>query len=205
MPGIIAGIETGPVVVNPLFRELSPSRSASRHLLELLEARGHPIETLDPRRTEWRMGGAKFEYLWPRNARQAPARRGRQADDVGLTETLSPNNSSTVLRISYQGQSILLTGDVEDVAQQALLNRGDLHADVLILPHHGSVRLSSKAFFEAVGASVAIRSSWQPMSDNRSRLQAALGTTRIYNTADIGAVQVIMDGQTIRVTPALDP
>ncbi len=188
--GIVAGIETGPVVINPLFRELSPSRSPSRHLLELLQARGHPIETLDPRRTEWEMGGAKFEWLWPRS---------------DSAETLSPNNSSTVLRVSYLGQSILLTGDVEDVAQQALLNRGDLHADVLILPHHGSVRPSSRAFFKAVGASAAIRSSWQPMSDNRSGLQAVLGATRIYNTADIGAVQVVMDGQTVRVTPALGP
>ena len=190
VPGIVAEIKTGPVVINPLFRELSPGRSPSRHLLELLEARGHPIETLDPRRTEWEIGGAKFEWLWPRS---------------DSAETLSPNNSSTVLRVSYLGQSILLTGDVEDVAQQALLNRGDLRADVLLLPHHGSVRPSSKAFFEAVGASSAIRSSWQRMSDNRSGLQAVLGATRIYNTADIGAVQVVMDGQAIRVTPALGP
>ena len=50
-----------------------------------------------------------------------------------------PNNSSLVLRASIDGTRILLPGDAEVEAQQALLDAGtDLRADVLKVPHHGS-------------------------------------------------------------------
>ena len=49
------------------------------------------------------------------------------------------NNSSVVLRIAVRGRTILLSGDVELAAQEALLAAGgDLHTDVLKVPHHGS-------------------------------------------------------------------
>ena len=41
-----------------------------------------------------------------------------------------------------EGERILMTGDIELEAQQALLNSGaDLDADVLKVPHHGSAKL----------------------------------------------------------------
>ncbi|MDT7572394.1 MAG: competence protein ComEC [Actinomycetota bacterium] len=51
-----------------------------------------------------------------------------------------PNNSSLVLRLTAAGgRVVLLTGDVEKEAQQALLDLGvPLQADVLKVPHHGS-------------------------------------------------------------------
>ena len=50
--------------------------------------------------------------------------------------------------------TLLLTGDVEVEAQEALLRTGvDLRADVLKVPHHGSA-YQSPAFLRAVHASV---------------------------------------------------
>jgi competence protein ComEC len=50
-----------------------------------------------------------------------------------------PNNSSLVLRATVGDIRILLTGDVEIEAQQAMLADGvDAAADVLKVPHHGS-------------------------------------------------------------------
>jgi competence protein ComEC len=67
-----------------------------------------------------------------------------------------PNNSSVVLRVTAGGRILLLTGDVEVEAQDALLRTGaDLHADVLKVPHHGSA-YQSPAFLRAVGARVGV-------------------------------------------------
>ncbi len=50
-----------------------------------------------------------------------------------------PNNSSIVLRVRVAGRTLLLAGDAEIEAQDALLASGDdLRADVLKVPHHGS-------------------------------------------------------------------
>ena len=67
-----------------------------------------------------------------------------------------PNNSSVVLRVSAGGRTLLLTGDVEVEAQDALLRTGvDLRADVLKVPHHGSA-YQSPAFLRAVHAGIGI-------------------------------------------------
>ena len=67
-----------------------------------------------------------------------------------------PNNSSLVLRATVHGVRILLPGDAEIEAQDALLGSGvDLRADVLKIPHHGSA-YSDPAFLAAAHASVAV-------------------------------------------------
>ncbi len=51
----------------------------------------------------------------------------------------SNNNQSVVLRISYREFSILLTGDIEAEAMQALLDDGQLTPTTIVkVPHHGS-------------------------------------------------------------------
>jgi competence protein ComEC len=50
-----------------------------------------------------------------------------------------PNNSSLVMRATVRGVRILLSGDAEIEAQQAMVSAGvDLRADVLKVWHHGS-------------------------------------------------------------------
>jgi competence protein ComEC len=67
-----------------------------------------------------------------------------------------PNNSSVVLRLRTGGRSLLLTGDIEVEAQQAMVRAGvDLRADVLKVPHHGSP-YQDREFLQAVHASVAV-------------------------------------------------
>ena len=67
-----------------------------------------------------------------------------------------PNNSSVVLRATTAGLGILLPGDAEVDAQQALLDSGaDLRADVLKVAHHGSAYFVPE-FLAAVRPRVAI-------------------------------------------------
>jgi len=133
----------------------------------------------------WEFGGVTFELLSPTG---------------DCDPSLSANETSTVLRLSYAGHSILLPGDIEDRTEGALLDRGELRADVLVLPHHGSVRKSTAQFIRAVGPSAAIRSSGERMDQTRSGLNALVGDIPLYNTADVGAVEVVLDDAGVRVS-----
>lgn len=67
-----------------------------------------------------------------------------------------PNNDSVVLRVRSGGRTLLLTGDAEVEAQEAVLGTGvDLRADVLKVAHHGSA-YQYPAFLAAVHASVGL-------------------------------------------------
>ena len=78
------------------------------------------------------------------------------------TEALSNNNASCVLRISLPNeQHILITGDIETRAEQALIQAHDngeidLGSDVLVVPHHGSKTSSNQAFIERVAPKYAV-------------------------------------------------
>ena len=62
------------------------------------------------------------------------------------------NNSSCVLRIDNGVQQILLSGDIEKIAEKDLLARihAQLPATILIAPHHGSKTSALKNFVTAV-------------------------------------------------------
>jgi len=83
------------------------------------------------------------EVLWPKR--------------TGDLDALSANDTSLVLRIRCDGQSVLLTGDIEQLPQAALVASGrDLRADVLVLPHHGTWETSLPSFVAAVDPRIVI-------------------------------------------------
>jgi competence protein ComEC len=67
------------------------------------------------------------------------------------------NNHSCVLKVENAAHSALLAADIERPAEQYLLREEEnLHADVLLVPHHGSKSSSSAAFVDAVAPQIAI-------------------------------------------------
>jgi competence protein ComEC len=112
------------------------------------------------------------------------------------------NNNSLVLHLSFGDVSFLFTGDIMAAAEADLISRvgaGQLRSTVLIVPHHGSRRSSSKAFLAAVQPREALISAgWRnrfgfPHSDVLRRLEASGACIRC--TADNGAIQVVTDGK----------
>ncbi|WP_181296713.1 DNA internalization-related competence protein ComEC/Rec2 [Pseudomonas sp. Q2-TVG4-2] len=105
------------------------------------------------------------------------------------------NQSSCVLLIEADGERLLLTGDIDVPAEQALL-ASDMPLDVrwLLVPHHGSRSSSSTAFIEATGADGALVSRslhnafGHPHPDVVQRLQAS--GAQLYDTAEQGALQI---------------
>lgn len=105
------------------------------------------------------------------------------------------NQSSCVLLIEADGERLLLTGDIDVSAEQALL-ASDMPLDVrwLLVPHHGSRSSSSTAFIEATGADGALvsrslhNSFGHPHPDVVLRLQAS--GAQLHDTAEQGALQI---------------
>jgi competence protein ComEC len=183
---VVDEMETGPVWLNTYFGNQSDERAPSRFLLNELAERGHPVEMLPLSGERREIGGATFELLWP----------------VGeIDNTLITNDTSTVLRVCYAGRCILLTGDIDERAQYQLMQHGDLSADVLLLPHHGSVVSTTKAFVETTGAGIVIRSSHERMADTLTKLAEIVADRRVFNTADDGAIAVAIDARGVRVEP----
>ena len=66
------------------------------------------------------------------------------------------NNGSLVLKTTVAGRTLLLTGDIEGIAERDILARKEaLSADVLKVAHHGSRTSTSLEFLEAVSPRVA--------------------------------------------------
>ncbi len=143
----------------------------------------------DASASSWTIGGVTFERLWPPQT---------------VDDRLSANDVSTVLRLSYKGQSILMTGDIEEQAQQELLEHGRLSADVLVLPHHGSVVPTTAKFIAAVGAEAVVQSSNRWSADNLGGVQELIGAVPTYNTCDMGAIEVTLEAGNVRVRAVED-
>ena len=90
---------------------------------------------------QWQWDGVDFLILHP-----------RQEDD------LAGNNRSCVLKVSNRKGGLLLTGDIEQQAEQLLLSRhGErLTAEIVQVPHHGSMTSSTPGFVTAVAPRFAL-------------------------------------------------
>lgn len=62
-----------------------------------------------------------------------------------------PNNNSLVLKLNYLGQSVLLTGDMEQEEMEEIAETGaDLDTNIFKEPHHGSQFSLDKPWLEAI-------------------------------------------------------
>ncbi len=93
----------------------------------------------------WEWDGVGFVVLQPTLAHYAQPRT-------------KPNDLSCVVRIDSAYGSVLLTGDLEARGELELVRRAPekLKADVLVVPHHGSMTSSTPAFIATVAPETAV-------------------------------------------------
>ena len=87
-----------------------------------------------------------FDVLWP------------SSDNI-ISEN-SINNNSLVCKMVYQNFSMLFTGDIEEIAEKAILEKykdtNALKANVLKVAHHGSKSSSIEEFLDIVKPRIAL-------------------------------------------------
>ncbi len=120
---------------------------------------------------------------------------------------LAKNNDSLVVRLRYLDRTILLPGDAEKQAEAAMLAENDaaaLHADVLKVGHHGSKNSTMPDFLAAVSPQISVISAGEenpyghPHPELIQRLEES--GTRLLRTDRDGAVRVLTDGHSLRVS-----
>jgi len=170
-------------------------------------------------------GPAYAALLAGLRARKTPIRRPRElcgAHEISgaLVEVLHPcpsptpyvnaNDNSFVVRIGFGGRHVLLVGDAEHEAEQALVARGvDLRAEFLKVGHHGSRTSSSPAFLAAVSptwaaVSCGVRNRFgHPHPHALEHLLAA--RVRVHRTDREGTIRFVTDGVSSSLHTAVDP
>ncbi|HKU15835.1 MAG TPA: DNA internalization-related competence protein ComEC/Rec2 [Steroidobacteraceae bacterium] len=130
------------------------------------------------RRAEsWTWDGVQFEVLHPASSAR-----------------VSDNDSSCVLLVRSAAGSVLLAGDVEQVAESEIVGRGLKPATAVIVPHHGSRTSSTAPFVAAARPTIALvsagyRNRWGlPRSDVVDRWHA--GGAHVLTTAQSGAIEI---------------
>ena len=149
----------------------------SRLLWQSLKERKHQIEDV-PEVIE--AGPARITRLWPTD------------ECVGSAE-FSDNDRSLVCLIEFAGRRLLLCSDIETGAQQAILTlHPDLQADVVVVPHHGSVRTLAPGFLERLRPSVLICSCGRRAYERGSMPTAPSGSECLVTARD-EAISVCID------------
>jgi competence protein ComEC len=122
----------------------------------------------------------------------------------------SRNNDSVVLVVEFGQRSVLLTGDIEKGAENALVGRQEnLRADVVKVPHHGSKTSSTEPFVTATRPRFAVISVGQtsmfghPHREVVERWQAS--GAEVLTTGTCGTINVTTDGEELRVTKFIKP
>jgi competence protein ComEC len=122
----------------------------------------------------------------------------------------STNNDSIVLRIEYGERSILLTGDIEQAAERALVaTQQPLRADVIKVPHHGSKTSSTEDFVVATKPQFAVISVGRtsrfghPHKEVVERWQSNGAT--VLTTGQSGTITITTDGHDLSLKRFLQP
>ena len=164
-------------------------------LLDLCRQEGIRIRRLCREIETPSIGGVKVEVLNPSCDGKRDTRRW--VDCPG-----GINERSLVLRLRFGHAGVLLTGDIEEKAEEGLrVDGGGLQAGLLKVPHHGSPGSSSEAFLDAVRPRVAVVSAGYgnrfgfPPEEvvRRYRDRGIL----LYRTDLDGAVRVRTDGRSL--------
>lgn len=116
------------------------------------------------------------------------------------TEVKKVNDTSVVFRLLYGEDSVLLTGDIEEAAEQEILASGaDLRSKILKAPHHGSRTSSSTGFLLAVQPELAIISSGEGNAFGHPHREILERYTWLgiptRNTAEEGTISLQLTGK----------
>lgn len=124
----------------------------------------------------------------------------------------SINNNSLVCKLNYKNYSMLFTGDIEAIAEKAILkkyskNLNILKSDILKVAHHGSKTSSITEFIEKIKPKYAIigvgedNKFGHPSDNTIQNLEKA--NIRIYRIDKMGEIEIKTNGKEIKINEFL--
>lgn len=129
-----------------------------------------------------KFGSAKIRVLWP-------------IPDIQENNSISDNDKSVVTLIEYASRQILICSDIEKSAQREILRLyPDLKADVLIPPHHGSLKTTELSFVDKIGAGITVVSC-SKSSHDKGQVVGKFQNMYPYYTDGSGAVTITVNKQ----------
>lgn len=111
------------------------------------------------------------------------------------------NNTSIVLKLTYQNNKFLFMGDATSKVEKKLLNE-DIKSDVLKIGHHGSEYSTTKKFLDKVNPQYAIievgknNTYKHPKEITLDKLNKK--NIKIYRTDIDGTIKVVSDGNNLK-------
>jgi len=113
------------------------------------------------------------------------------------------NANSIVLLVTYQGRSILLPGDLEELGLEAVLEEPPPDCDILLAPHHGSSNSDPPEF------AAWSHPDWVVISGRGNLQQSTTASYRqvgaqVLQTSRCGAVRFTLTGQAISASTFLE-
>ncbi len=178
IPEIVETCNVGSLFVNEVFFDSNDQQDTVNFLIDTLAKNNRYIEKLSHNLTI--ESPARIKILWPDTK-------------IKDYQKLSDNDKSTVYLLEFAGRKILLCSDIEKPAQQMLLQLyPNLKADVVFVPHHGSINTLDLNFLQKLQASILICSCSR--SHYETRPLSSMKGAKFYTVRD-GSVRISIDPQ----------
>jgi len=121
---------------------------------------------------------ADIQILWP-------------SEEASKNEDLGDNDKSQVSLIEFAGKKILICSDIEKFAQRELFRLyPDLKADIVLVPHHGSVSTLEDDFLRKLDPDILIYSCDRTQYERRARIIKKDDSAESFYTSKHGTVAI---------------
>jgi len=120
-------------------------------------------------------------------------------DIANLDSRLSDNDKSVVTLIDCVNSKVLLCSDIEKNAQAQLLKLyPNLSPDIVVVPHHGSLKTRLSNFLNALGANVFIYSCSERLLDSLKKSNQTSLSKSFYTCEDGAIIVSVNEGGIIK-------
>ena len=150
LPALLDCFSVRQITMTPTFADRATR--PVKITLEAMERHRIPIRQVT-RGDRWDMDNVTFEVLHP------PAK-----GPPGIDNTLSENTRSMVLRVSRQGHTLLLTGDLEEPGLGQVMSQPTSPIDVMMAPHHGSAKSNNADLARWARPRIVVSSQRRPLA-----------------------------------------
>jgi competence protein ComEC len=176
IPEVIEHCKVGCVYTNNDFFGKTEQWGTEKYLNDYFIGRDLTIKSLND---ELNLNSsANLRILWPN-------------EETSKNKDLGDNDKSQVSLIEFAGEKILLCSDIEKFAQRELLRlHPDLNANIVFVPHHGSVSTLEADFLKKLDPDILIYSCDRTQYERQSRIINKDDSTESFYTSKHGTVVV---------------